>query len=88
MFNQQVPDWHVDNSIMMIVRDENFKPILNRNFIEEKDGDGTILNDSERYFTMPAFDYLIKLILKTPVKLEDILKGYIISEDEDGRFNF
>ncbi len=88
IFNQQLPPWHIDNAIYMIVRDENFKPILNRNFIEEKDNDGIVLNENERYLMLPAFDYLVKLILKTPIKLEDTLKGYIIAEDEDGRFNF
>jgi len=88
MFNQRIPDWHVDNSIMMIVRDENFEPILNQNFVEEKDEQGNIINESDRFFKKTAFDYLQTIILDSPVNLRDILKGYIIAEDADGRFNF
>lgn len=49
---------HIDNSMQIIVKEGNFEPISNQNFTEEKD-DKDILNESERYITIPSFDYLL-----------------------------
>ncbi len=88
VFNTQVPDWHIDNSQLMRRRDENFAPILNPDFKEQKDENGIIINETERYETMPAFDYIKMLMLDMNVPMKAIISAYIIEEDKDGRFNF
>lgn len=88
LFNPQTPDWHIDNSRQMMVRDVNFSPILNPDFEEQKDEQGIIANEYERYVTMPAFDYIKMLMLDTDISMKTILSLYISEEDNEGRFNF
>lgn len=88
MFTQRVPEWHIDNNQKILVRDENFNPIPNSEYEEQKDQDGNILNETEKFKTEPAFDYVSNIMLNTPIKLSDILKMYIVEQDNDGRFNF
>ncbi|MDQ8012157.1 MAG: hypothetical protein REI96_06905 [Flavobacterium nitrogenifigens] len=88
MFSRQVPEWHIDNNQRILVRDENFNPIPNPEYKEQKDQEGNILNDTEKFLTEPAFDYVSNIMLNTPAKLSDILRNYIIEQDNDGRFNF
>ena len=88
LFNSKIPEWYVDNSQQMMLRDENFKPMPNPDFIEERDELDSIINEKERYLTMPAFDYMKKMVLeeKNPIKI--LINAYINEEDKDGRFNF
>lgn len=88
LLNDQVPDWSIDNSRRMMLRDENFKPISNPDFKEQKDENGDIVNEIERYLTMPSFDYIKMMILDKNVPLKVLIQAYIAEEDRDGRFNF
>ena len=88
MFSQQTPEWHIDNNQRILVRDENFNPIPNSLYEERKDQEGNLLNETEKFITEPAFDYVSNIMLNTPAKLSDILRNYIIEQDNDGRFNF
>ncbi len=88
LFNPQIPNWHIDNSQLMRCRDENFAPIHNPDFKEQKDEKGIITNEIERYLTMPAFDYIKMLMLDMNVPMKSIISAYISEEDKDGRFNF
>lgn len=88
MFTEQVPEWHIDNNQRILVRDENFNPIPNKAYEEQKDQNGNILNESEKFLTESAFDYVSNIMLNTPAKLSDILRNYIFEQDNDGRFNF
>ena len=88
LFNPQIPDWHIDNSQLMRRRDENFAPILNPEFKEQKDENGIVINEIEKYVTMPAFDYIKMLMLDMNVPMKAIISVYIAEEDKDGRFNF
>lgn len=88
MFNPQVPAWHINNTHRMMVRDENFEPILNPDFIEQTDDAGAVINEEERYQAMPAFDYIKMLMLDMNMPMKSILQAYIAEEDKDGRFDF
>jgi hypothetical protein len=88
MFNVQVPNWHIDNTQRMMVRDENFKPIPNPDFVEQKNEEGNVINEIERYVTMPAFDYVKMLIMDMDISIKTIISAYLTEEDKDGRFNF
>lgn len=88
LFNPQVPSWNINNSQRMMRRDEEFKPISNPDFIEDRDENGTVINEAERYATMPAFDYIKMLMLDMNVPMKAIISAYITEEDKDGRFNF
>lgn len=88
LFNTQVPPWHIDNSRLIMVRDKNFQPILNPDFKEQKNENGIVTNEIERYKTALAFDYIKTLILETDVQLKSIISAYIAEEDKDGRFDF
>jgi hypothetical protein len=88
LFNPQVPNWHIVNSQLMRCRDENFQPIPNPDFVEQKDENGIIINEAERYVTMPAFDYIKMLMLDMNVPMKAIISAYIAEEDKSGRFNF
>ncbi len=88
LFNPQVPDWYIDNSQLMRCRDENFAPIPNPDFKEQKDENGIIINEFERFVTMPAFDYIKMLMLDMNMPMKAIISAYIAEEDKDGRFNF
>lgn len=87
MFSQQVPAWHIDNNERILVRDEDFNPILNSTYEELKNQEEYILNETEKFLTEPAFDYVSNIILNIPAKLNDILKNYILEQDNDGRFD-
>jgi len=88
MFTQQVPDWHIDNAQFIIVRDENFNPIPNPEFVEQIHEEGNVSNENERFLKTPAFDYLANIITNSSMPLDAILRNYILEEDLDGRFNF
>ncbi|WP_343697123.1 hypothetical protein [Flavobacterium sp.] len=88
MFSQNTPLWHIDNEQRILVRDENFEPILNPEFQEQKNEFGNIINENERFLTEPAFDYVSNIMLNTPMMLSDILKKYITEQDNDKRFDF
>ncbi|GAA3773580.1 hypothetical protein [Flavobacterium ginsengiterrae] len=87
LFKKETPEWHIDNTQSIIVRDENFNPTLNSEFNEIKDENGKILNEKERYLTTPGFDYIADIIINSPLSLETILRNYILEEDNSGRFN-
>lgn len=88
LFPSQPPNWNINNSQLMMCRDDNFQPILNPEFVEQRDERNNILNEIERYITMPGFDYIKRLMLDMNIPLKAILSAYITEEDKDGRFNF
>jgi len=88
LFNTQVPEWHISNDQLMILRDENFNAIPNTEFVEFKDELGIVINEKERYMTMPSFDYIKMMILDKNIPLRTLIEAYIMEEDKDGRFNF
>jgi len=87
-FTTQVPEWHIDNTQQIIVRDDKFQPILNPEYKEQKNEDGIIINEQEKFYRMPAFDYITMLILDKNIPLKTIMSAYIIEQDADGMFNF
>lgn len=87
MFIIQTPAWYIGNSQLIIYRDENFEPIINPDFVEQKDESGNLLNESERYKTTAAFDYIKMLMFEKKIPFPDLLKAYIEEEDKSERFN-
>lgn len=87
LFKKEVPEWHIDNQQTILVRDENFNPVANPDYVERKDESGNVINSQEKFLTEPAFDYVSNIMLNTPMNLSDILRNYILEEDNSGRFN-
>lgn len=87
LFKKEVPEWHIDNQQTILVRNENFNPVVNPDYVEHKDENGNVINSKEKFLTEPAFDYVSNIMLSTPMNLSDILRNYILEEDNSGRFN-
>jgi hypothetical protein len=87
LISPRVPDWRMDNSINILVRDQNFNPVPNPDYIEEKDELGNVINGENRFIKMPAFDYTSGLMLESTAQLRVIMSLYITERDNDGLFN-
>jgi hypothetical protein len=87
LISPRVPDWRMDNSINILARDQNFNPIENPDFIEEKDEEGNVMNEENRFIKIPAFDYTSGLMLESTAQLRVIMSLYITERDNDGLFN-
>ncbi|MBB4117854.1 hypothetical protein GGR32_000126 [Mesonia hippocampi] len=86
-FSKKVPDWRIDNSYHVAVRDENLQPVLNPDFVEETDSEGNVINEYERYLTMPAYEYFYSLVLEQNLSLTAAFENYIALDDANGRFD-
>lgn len=70
--NQTSYDWYINNSEMIQKRDENFEPVLN--------ADGN-------FILLPAFDYIMDVFDSLNAISYDVLKAYIVENDNDGKWD-
>lgn len=78
-----VPHWDVRNTQLMKVRDENFQPIPNPDYIEELDDDGNVINTDDAFIRQPAFTYMATVIYSL---LGNMVRQYIAEKHADGEF--
>lgn len=81
--SKYVPRWDVRNDKLMKVRDENFQPIPNPDYIEKLDEEGNVTNAEERFIRQPAFTYMATII---EALLGNMVRAYIAEEHADGGF--
>lgn len=82
-FTNLVPNWEIRNNHLMMVRDQNFEPIPNPDYVEQVDEEGNITNKEEMYLREPAFDYMARIIY---MLLGEMVKRYIEEEHADKKF--
>ncbi|MDH1882769.1 hypothetical protein [Empedobacter sp. GD03797] len=70
--NQTSYDWYINNSEMIQQRDENFEPVL--------DAEGN-------FILLPAFDYIMGVFDNLNAISYDVLKAYIVENDNDGKWD-
>ena len=70
--NQTSYDWYINNSEMIQQRDENLEPVL--------DADGN-------FILLPAFDYIMGVFDSMNAISYDVLKAYILENDNDGKWD-
>ncbi len=86
-FQQEVPSWVIGNHYRIIARDENLQPIPNPEYKEIKE-DGIIVNESEKFLQIPAYDYFKDVVFEKGLPLKQAFQSYIVLDDQKGRFNF
>lgn len=82
-FTKVVPTWDVRNNQLMMVRDENFQPIPNPDYVEKLDDEGNVINAEEMFIRQPAFTYMATVI---EALLGNMVRAYIAEEHQDGKF--
>lgn len=70
--NQTSYDWYINNNEMIQQRDENLEPVL--------DADGN-------FILLPAFDYIMGVFDSLNAISYDVLKAYIVENDNDGKWD-
>ncbi len=70
--NQTSYDWYINNSELIQQRDENFEPVL--------DAEGN-------FILLPAFDYIMGVFDSLNAISYDVLKAYIVENDNDGKWD-
>ena len=96
--------WKIDNKYDAIVRDEEFKPIINKDYkpeyevIETKWGENgeekiygdKIINEDDKFLHKPAYDYFKEITFdnEQPISIHMLLDYYIQDNDDKGFFNF
>ena len=70
--NQTSYDWYINNSELIQQRDENFEPVL--------DAEGN-------FILLPAFDYIMGVFDSLNAISYDVLKAYILENDNDGKWD-
>ena len=70
--NQTSYDWYINNNEMIQQRDENLEPVL--------DADGN-------FILLPAFDYIMGVFDSMNAISYDVLKAYIVENDNDGKWD-
>lgn len=70
--NQTSYDWYINNSELIQQRDENFEPVL--------DADGN-------FILLPAFNYIMGVFDSLNAISYDVLKAYILENDNDGKWD-
>lgn len=65
-------DWYINNNEMLQQRDENFEPVL--------DAEGN-------FILLPAFDYIMGVFDSLNAISYDVLKAYIVENDNDGKWD-
>ena len=70
--NQTSYDWYINNNEMIQQRDENFEPVL--------DGEGN-------FILLPTFDYIMGVFDSLNAISYDVLKAYIVENDNDGKWD-
>ena len=70
--NQSSYDWYINNSELIQQRDENFEPVL--------DAEGN-------FILLPAFDYIMGVFDSLNAISYDVLKVYIVGNDNDGKWD-
>ena len=70
--NQTSYDWYINNSEMTPQRDENFEPVL---------------DDEGNFILLPAFDYIMGVFDSMNAISYDVLKAYILENDNDGKWD-
>ena len=70
--NQTSYDWYINNSEMIQQRDENLEPVL---------------DESGNFILLPAFDYIMGVFDSMNAISYDVLKAYILENDNDGKWD-
>ena len=70
--NQTSYDWYINNSELIPQRDENLEPVL--------DAEGN-------FILLPAFDYIMGVFDSLNAISYDVLKAYIVENDNDGKWD-
>ena len=70
--NQTSYDWYINNNEMIQQRDENLEPVL--------DAEGN-------FILLPAFDYIMGVFDSLNAISYDVLKAYIVENDNDGKWD-
>ena len=70
--NQTSYDWYINNSELIQQRDENLEPVL--------DAEGN-------FILLPAFDYIMGVFDSMNAISYDVLKAYIVENDNDGKWD-
>ena len=70
--NKSSYDWYINNSEMIQQRDENFEPVL---------------DESGNFILLPAFDYIMGVFDSMNAISYDVLKAYIVENDNDGKWD-
>lgn len=70
--NQTSYDWYINNSELIQQRDENFEPVL---------------DDEGNFILLPAFDYIMGIFDSLNAISYDVLKAYIVENDNDGKWD-
>ncbi len=70
--NQTSYDWYINNSELIQQRDENLEPVL--------DAEGN-------FILLPAFDYIMGVFDSLNAISYDVLKAYIVENDNDGKWD-
>ena len=70
--NQTSYDWYINNSEMIQQRDENFEAVL---------------DDEGNFILLPAFDYIMGVFDSLNAISYDVLKAYIVENDNDGKWD-
>lgn len=84
LFTKDVPRWQVDNSYKVHVLDVNGEPIPNPDYNPEDE-------ESEEFVMEFAYEYFkqIAFLAEAPIRIEDLMKAYIIRDDiNKHRFDF
>ena len=71
-FTREVKDWIVSNDYEIKKRDENFEPVL--------DAEGN-------FILLPAFDYIMGVFDNMNAISYDVLKAYIVENDNNGKWD-
>ncbi len=70
--NQTSYDWYINNSELIQQRDENLEPVL--------DAEGN-------FILLPTFDYIMGVFDSLNAISYDVLKAYIVENDNDGKWD-
>ena len=70
--NQTSYDWYINNSELIQQRDENLEPVL--------DAEGN-------FILLPAFDYIMGVFDSLNAISYDVLKAYILENDNNGKWD-
>lgn len=81
--NKSSYEWIINNSQEILVRDENFQPILKEDYVAEEGVEPT----TEDYQVAPAFTYVMGIFEQLQAISYQVLRMYILENDADGKWD-
>lgn len=82
-------DWYINDSQLILQRDENFQPVLNdayKNLEVSEGGPKREPTDSD-YVYVPAFTYVMGIFEQLQAISYEVLRMYILENDADGKWD-